>query len=475
MAFFSPAPLPSFTNVPRNILHLPTELILRIFLDLLLETGSSASLVPCLFTCATFYNILIGEPVLWTRLCANIDTVNLSPDRRNIRSYWPRLHVALRLSQTLPFSFVIDLDTDHPDLTRIAPEHLYALTFAILESDQAFMRCQELIIRSSEWQNMCDIMEPLTSAISVFPVLERIELLFVPPLPTPNKHPAGDRYFLSLLDADAAENDVVLADELKEYSEQNLPNLREVVLHAIPFDWQTFSPAQLISLQVLNIPGPEFQPSCGELKQVLLLNSTTLTRLTLGTWAVAAIRVGMVQQRYTLPVLTELRFTIKNYLDFVGLVETLNVPNLKRLAIKDDCHRFHCLEKAVEVGEFTPAAANQLRRISLDGYAVMMNYWPLEQVTDLDLCCVIFYEMDGNLISLLRPSYDKEETWEGGLPLATRFFYKFSSLVSLELWKVDATTLEAINFPPRRYNASTGLFDDILPVFPLLPSRLQMT
>ncbi|KAF9255898.1 hypothetical protein L218DRAFT_966841 [Marasmius fiardii PR-910] len=196
-----------------------------------------------------------------------------------------------------------------------------------------------------------------------------------------------------------------------------------------------------------------------------MLNSNTLTVLDLGLWGIGSVLNGFSAERYTLPVLEELKLTINFYRDFVVFVQKIDLPSLKRLSILDDYNLYLNWSPL-----HRPTISNRnFPTDCLEGYTAMMDFWPLEQVTELALKFIILHEMEGNRISRLRPSHKEQELWEGGYPLATRFFYRFSSVRSLVLQGVDATTSDAIWVPPRRYNPALGTFDDVVPLFPSCP------
>ncbi|KAF9255895.1 hypothetical protein L218DRAFT_262543 [Marasmius fiardii PR-910] len=457
----SSAPSPRLPSAgPRHNLPLPNELILKIFHELVLETGSSASLAPSLSTCVAFHNILVGEPELWTRLCADMTTANLSGSKSDISSFWPHLQTAIRLSQNHPISLVVNLATDHPLQSMITRDHLWALTFAVLCSRRTHERCEELIVRCSNWSNMCDFMQPLVHRIRNFPHLRRLELQYVPSPPFPESHPGGDEYFVSLLDASYP----IYVDDVeakRRYNDRTFPNLRQVVLCNIASNFDSFAATRLTSFRFENPLGSLSQIQHEEVQHMLMINSDTLTTVELGLWGVGWVQESYAtSERYTLSVLEELKVSIPAYRDFGLFVETLDLPSLKRLGITDDCHRSN-----VDGNQIADLGS---RTNCLEAYMSMMELWPLHQVTHLALTSVVIYEMEGNRVSLLQPSHEREEIWEEGLPLATQFFYKFSSLQQLEVEDVDMTTEVAMTVPPRIYNPTTGTFYGVVLLFPLL-------
>ncbi|KAL0570409.1 hypothetical protein V5O48_011544 [Marasmius crinis-equi] len=459
----------ALTSSVQQQISLSDEVLVEIFQQLVESTGSSASLLPCVYTCVRFRNILVGESKLWTRLRADFDTINF-PTHIDLRDYvalWPSLYDMLHLSRDQPIRFSLDLvpkSASHlAQFPRISPAHLHTLVATLLKGADAYKRCEELVICVQDWEHLIDIMLPLAHTLDEFPALQRVEFRYFRRLGE-----ATTYRDLETLPTPLNASGSISKDEIEVYGHGYLPALKEVVLDGIGFGWDTFCATGLTSLHLLNVPGSLFQPAHNEMKDLLKLSSETLTTLELGDWALPRVAtLNLVQ--YDLPALAHLRVSIHNYFDFLGLVTAMRLPNLKRLELTDDVHRARYIERTFDSNYMAVQEADGLRRMCLEAYSVMTRNWPLHQVTELVMSHAIFYETDSNRVSLLESSYQRPETWEPhGIPIASQFFSCFSSLVSLQLPDADATTRMAVEIPPRRWNVSTSRFDDVLMFFPSL-------
>ncbi|KAJ8089254.1 hypothetical protein PM082_014502 [Marasmius tenuissimus] len=441
----------------------PPEIFVEIFYLVVQDTGSSTSLFPFLQTCTDFRDIIIGEPKLWTYLRADFETINFAIPPQPLRNpafLWPLLYSMLRLSGQRPFNLCIYLrdSLDLDDLERlptVTPAHLHTLTVNFLCTNDAFRRCRSLVVTCTRWKDMVDIMLPLANEFGELSSLEQVDFRWIPDIGFNNyAHPANSHPIATPLDGPSSLRDVLTR---YRYGISYLPRLKHITLDGIPFGWDTICACNLTTLRLINLADRSFQPSHKKFRDVLMMSAETLTTLELGCWGLPSTTL-LEPQPFVLPALRDLEFFVRNYYDFRGLARVLRLPSLTKLSFYD--YQERQLRNFSGTNDVVNQEAEVAKRVCLEAYATMTENWPLDRVTELEITGADLYETASNRVSLLEPSRHLQETWEPyGIPIASRFFGRFSSLVSLKLPGADETAVMAAKFAPRRWNIETGEFD----------------
>ncbi|KAK1217835.1 hypothetical protein PQX77_019508 [Marasmius sp. AFHP31] len=439
----------------------PHEILVEIFYLVVQDTGSSTSLFAILHTCTDFRNIVIGEPKLWAYLRADFETINFATPTQPLNpvTLWPLLYAMLPLSGERPFNLSIDLVARNLDsyeyLHNITLAHLHTLVVNFLWTNDAFRRCREIVVNCTRWEDIVDIMLPLAHEFDELSGLKGVDFRWTPWIGFNSAlHPANENPIPTPLDGPSDLSNTLAR---YRYGSSHLPQLKHVTLDGIPFGWDTICASNLTTLRLVNLAGPSFQPAHRDLRRVLVMSSETLTTLELGWWGLP-YTTAQEPRSLTLPALRELKFFVRNYYDFHGFAKVLRLPSLTKLSFYD--HLKGLFPSMFDVHDMAQQEMGAKMRICSDAYGMMAENWSLNRVTELEIINAVFYETANNRVSLLEQSRRKQETWEPhGIPIASRFFGCFSSLMLLRLPGADETAVTAAKFAPRRWNAETGEFD----------------
>ncbi|KAK1217874.1 hypothetical protein PQX77_019465 [Marasmius sp. AFHP31] len=115
-------------------------------------------------------------------------------------------------------------------------------------------------------------------------------------------------------------------------------------------------------------------------------------------------------------------------------------------------------------GGYTDEEGKSVQDAFLEMYNVIGAFWPLKKVKKLILKDVVFYEAEGNAISLLSESRGNRVDWQvkgRGVPIASRFFAQFTLLGKLVLESPDDSVLVAFYNPPYRWDEEEKEFEPV--------------
>ncbi|KAL0574616.1 hypothetical protein V5O48_007342 [Marasmius crinis-equi] len=454
------------SNAPNPcILQLPYEIKRQIFADLVDKTGSSASLLAPAASCRVFYDLLLQECSLWTKVMVDPTSLNsnsypttiidTSPDFSASRNVWPGLHTILTRSGDRPVSLGITLAHG----VHISPTHISVLMHLLRGSID---RLRDLDVRCAAWEHISVILEYLSKR--EMPLLEQFRVQYAP------GSEQRDNPLVHTLVENSAPSPLVFARDQIGDIEVNctpvLPSLTNLHLDGIPQRWTAFFPGSLSFLCLRNCPIGH-RISCRDLSQILFANRNTLRVLQLGIGALP----HETGEPITLPLLTGLWIDFFHPAEIHNLVEMLELPKLQTLAIRDGWNRTKGALFMLETGLITEDEVVVIHEQIVWAYSRMSQRWPLDRVVHLMLADVVFYETVDNPVSSLESSYHEKITWKKrGIPLASRFFYRLSSLRRLYLVSPDETTLQAIQSPPLRYDEESDAFESLHPWLPSLQS-----
>ncbi|KAK1217825.1 hypothetical protein PQX77_019498 [Marasmius sp. AFHP31] len=451
--------MPSITSHP-PILQLPTELKISIFIELVRITRSSASLLAPSSACRDFRDLLLDTPPLW---------VSVRIDSKSMRfaeggEYWPGLRTVLGRSQDRYISLSIHLEganTTEDSLLRhfITPVHLTALT-EILSEESIPTRVRDLAVRCSVFSHIETIMGFWTRQ-GPLPKLESFMIWF--------SYGSG----LGMLDLDEEDEDLfptvqcpILVPEspsdqstsaLVRYSEATMPALERVFVQGIPMRYRAFFPSYLTTLSLFEV----VRLSAKEFSRILYTNRHSLRVLDLGH---DVVPVEAFERRITLPYLFKLSISVIDPRELVALAKSVEIPRLSQLSITDMFNRLRGFEMLLGDGGYTDEEGKSVQDAFLEMYNVIGAFWPLNKVKKLILKDVVFYEAEGNAISLLSESRGNRVDWQvkgRGVPIASRFFAQFTSLEKLVLESPDDSVLVAFYNPPYRWDEEEKEFEPV--------------
>ncbi|ESK93518.1 hypothetical protein Moror_1650 [Moniliophthora roreri MCA 2997] len=422
-----------FTITSQRLL-IPEEVLLQIFTALLEGTDSSASLVPPSRTCSTFRRILFGTPQLWTRIRVDGSFAVRETSIPGCAD-WPMLDRLLGLSEKLLLSLHLDFrcaSRDHnAKLLQMLERGCFHRLIKLLDHRQALFRCTNITVWCSTWDLLIPIAEylddleyPLTYIESVTLRCDHYGHTYRP------EHPPRDDLSSSLIEG-SVERSVALT-----------PFLAHVVLDSFPIDYQCFSPCNLTSLTLNNVPKGIHSLTWGDLSFVLKMNERTLTQLHLGVGAVPSQVEAGVQVPLNLPQLSGLSIEYTDPAEMYVLAHFLVLPKLRLLYIQNSANSGGS-QNSHEMIQYTHAV-----------YETMKDRWPLPQVIHLRMSGPAFYDVEENPISKLEQYYLRGMAWKDRFPLASDFFYQFHALQILELYQPDQNTLKTLLYPPVILNSS---------------------
>ncbi|KAL0057856.1 hypothetical protein AAF712_015490 [Marasmius tenuissimus] len=451
--------MPSITSNP-PILQLPTELKNAIFTELVKITRSSTSLLAPSSACRDFRDLLLDAPSLWIHVRIDFKSMRFAEGC----GCFPGLRTILKRSKDRYISLSIHLEganrTEDSLLQHfITPAHLTGLT-DILSEEGIPARVRDLAVRCSVFSHIETIMGFWTRERPLLR-LESFMIWF--------SYGSG----LGMLDLDEEDEDLfptvqcpILVPEsaldqstsaLVRYSEATLPALERVFVQGIPMRYRSFFPSYLTTLSLFEV----VRLSAKEFSRILDANRYSLRVLDLGH---DVVPVEAFERRVTLPHLFKLSISVIDPRELVALAKSVELPRLSQLSITDMFNRLRGFEMLLGDGGYTDEEGKSVQDAFLEMYNVIGGFWSLDKVKKLILKDIVFYEAEGNAISLLSESRGNRVDWQvkgRGVPIASRFFAQFTSLEKLVLSSPDDSVLVAFYNQPYRWDEEEKEFEPV--------------